>query len=292
MRRLKPQLRRRGRVRSGGFAPQYPRRPSSPPPRDKQFCRFVRLPSLPPGRRHATPAARRSTAPFTWASIAPFAVPPHVTRASPLAPHCHQSAVASWHWATPRHARLATPRRIICHTQVNLTECRPSRPCDGERDREHKISAASSGDAFVQHSILAGTISAASSGTLVFHQRERNISAASSGDACSTFHEPVLRRFALSVTTTYPYDDRSSSWVAGVLSCAKCLFRHGRLAGFDGSCAKCLFKGIDRLTNWVYCSHGAALLFSRTLLYSLRQCCHCTSTIGICTSLNCITSTN
>ena len=39
---------------------------------------------------------------------------------------------------TPRYSRLAIPRRILCHTQVNLTECRPSRPCDRERDREHK----------------------------------------------------------------------------------------------------------------------------------------------------------
>ena len=97
----------------------------------------------------------------------------------------NQSAdsVASWHWVTPRYSRLAIPRRILCHTQVNLTECRPSRPCDRERDREHKISAASS------------------------------------GDACSTFHEPVLRRFALFVTATCPYDDRH---------------RHGWLVCFTG----------------------------------------------------------
>ena len=82
----------------------------------------------------------------------------------------NQSAgsVASWHWATPRHSRLAIPRRILCHTQVNLTECRPSRPCDGERDREHNISAASSGDAFVQHSISLYYLSGVE-GTLVQH---------------------------------------------------------------------------------------------------------------------------
>jgi len=108
----------------------------------------------------------------------------------------NQSAgsVASCHWATPHHSRLAIPMRILCHTQVNLTECRPSRPCDGERDREHNISAASSGDAFVQHSISL-YYPAASRGTLVQH----SISASTrSRHACSTFHEPVLRHFALS----------------------------------------------------------------------------------------------
>merc|ERR1711865_1118100 len=57
------------------------------------------------------PAARRSPAPFTWASIAPSA--------------------------------------------VHLIECGLSRPCDGGRDLERNIAAASSGDrlTLVQHSI-------------------------------------------------------------------------------------------------------------------------------------------
>ena len=222
------------------------------------------MPSLPPGRRHATPAARRSTAPFTWASIAPFAVPPHVTRASPLAPHCHQSAVASWHWATPRHARLATPRRIICHTQVNLTECRPSRPCDGERDREHKISAASSGDAFVQHSILAGTISAASSGTLVFHQRERNISAASSGDHvqhCMSLYSGA------SLFPSPPPIRTMTVHRHGWLVCCRVPSVYFVMGGWPGLTGRVpsvyLRESIGKQIGFT--AHGTALLFSRTL---------------------------
>ena len=122
----------------------------------------------------------------------------------------NQSAgsVASWHWATPRHTRLAIPRRILCHTQVNLTECRPSRPCDGERDREH------------------------------------NISAASSGDAGSTFHEPVLRRFALSSPPPVPTMTVivMGGWCVLRVVCQVFISSWGRLAVFDGSCAKCLFK--------------------------------------------------
>ena len=90
MRRPQSLRRRRARGHSGGcIAARCPKLPSSPPPRDKQICSYLRTPRLSPGLRRATPAARRSPAPFTWASIAPTAVPPHVTKASPpLVPHC------------------------------------------------------------------------------------------------------------------------------------------------------------------------------------------------------------
>ena len=55
--------------------------------------------------------------------------------------------VGYWHWATTHTTTHdAIPTRFLCHTQVHLIECGPSRPCDGGRDLERNIAAASSGD--------------------------------------------------------------------------------------------------------------------------------------------------